>query len=324
MIWSKGMLDGYEVWTGRTEVMEMVVVPELGSRVISLSNRMTGREWLVQPAGVLETNGYASSFGSRDGSGWDEMFPTINVCRYPAYPWEGTELPDHGEVWSIPWEAHSEEEQLHCSVQGIRIPYQLRKTYSFPREDTLRIDYAVHNSSPFPFSFLWAAHPLFQIDEGIEIIVPDELTEIIVSYSANGRLGEPGGIRTWPQPWEESPHIRLNRTDSRFAATAEKFYFAGELPEGTASIYDPVAGEGLRMMFPMEKVPYLAIWANYGGYQGQYHLALEPATGLLDDLSYAMGRQAAAEVPAGGTYTWYLEISWIDGQKKEVKSFDRQ
>ena len=46
------------------------------------------------------------------------------------------------------------------------------------------------------------------------------------------------------------------------------------------------------MMFPKEQVPYLAIWANYGGYQGQYHLALEPATGLLDNLSYSMHRQA--------------------------------
>ena len=40
------------------------------------------------------------------------------------------------------------------------------------------------------------------------------------------------------------------------------------------------------MMFPKEQVPYLAIWANYGGYQGQYHLALEPATGLLDNLVF--------------------------------------
>ncbi|MGV2806590.1 hypothetical protein GNF85_23915, partial [Clostridium perfringens] len=135
-------------------------------------------------------------------------------------------------------------------------------------EDTLRIDYAVHNSGPFPFSFLWAAHPLFQIDEGAEIIVPNELSEIIVSYSANGRLGEFGDIRTWPQPWEDTPHIRLNRTESRLEASAEKFYFAGELPDGQASIYDPVAREGLRMTFPKEQVPYLGIWAKYGGYQG--------------------------------------------------------
>ncbi|GAB6926183.1 hypothetical protein JCM10914A_01660 [Paenibacillus sp. JCM 10914] len=311
MIWSKGTLDGYEVWTGRTAAMEMVMVPELGSRVISLRNRRTGREWLTQPGGKLERSEYASSFGNRDGSGWDEMFPTINPCRYPAFPWEGAELPDHGEVWSIPWEAYCAQEQLHCSVQGIRIPYQLRKTYSFPREDCLRIDYAVHNPSPFPFSFLWAAHPLFQIEEGMEIIVPEELREIIVSYSAQGRLGETGAIGKWPKPLEERPDIRLNRTGNPLEASAEKFYFTGELPDGRASIYDPVAREGLGVLFPKEQVPYLSIWANYGGYQGQYHLAIEPATGLLDDLSYAMGQSAVAEVPAGGTYTWHLEMCWI-------------
>lgn len=311
LIWSQGKLDGYEVWTGSTGVMELVMVPELGSRVISLRNLRTGREWLTQPAGKLEANGYASSFGERDGSGWDEMFPTINTCRYPAFPWKGTELPDHGEVWSIPWAVHCEQDQLHCSVQGIRMPYQLRKRYSFPREDCLRIDYEVCNPSRFPFSFLWAAHPLFQIEEGMEMMVPEELTEMIVSYSAQDRLGITGDVLKWPQPLEERVDIRLDRTGSRHEQSAEKYYFAGELPEGKVSLYDPRTEEGIRLMFPPEKVPYLSVWANYGGYQGQYHLAIEPATGLLDDLSYAMGHQAAAEVPAGGTYTWYLEICWI-------------
>ena len=130
--------------------MEMAVVPKLGCRVISLRNRRTGREWLVRPVGGLETNEYASSFGSGT-QGWDEMFPTINVCRYPAYPWEGTELPDHGEVWSIPWEAHSEEEQLHCACRESEF-LSAAKNLLLPREDTLRIDYAVYNPSPFPFS----------------------------------------------------------------------------------------------------------------------------------------------------------------------------
>ena len=74
MIWSKGMLDGYEVWTGRTVVMEMAVVPKLGCRVISLRNRRTGREWLVRPVGGLETNEYASSFGKRDGAAGTKCF----------------------------------------------------------------------------------------------------------------------------------------------------------------------------------------------------------------------------------------------------------
>ncbi|WP_258168054.1 hypothetical protein [Paenibacillus sp. AR247] len=51
------------------------------------------------------------------------------------------------------------------------MPYRLEKTYSFAAEDRLRIDYQVTNLSPFPFAFLWAAHPLLRIEEGMQIIV---------------------------------------------------------------------------------------------------------------------------------------------------------
>ncbi|WP_019635826.1 DUF4432 family protein [Paenibacillus fonticola] len=314
MIWKQEVKDGCTVWTGQTSAMRLAVVPELGSKVISLQNRLTGREWLAQPEGRHGNQGYDSSFGDSDGSGWDEMFPTINPCDYPAFPWAGTPLPDHGEVWSIPWNASADTEKLHCDVHGIRLPYHLRKTYSFIREDLLRIDYSVTNYSPFPFSFLWAAHPLFQIEAGMEIIVPDGLREIAVSYSENARLGRYGDLRSWPQPFADREDIVLNVAGEKRDNTAEKFYFTGKLPEGRAAIYDPRGQEGLTITFPCEKVPYLSIWANYGGYQGQYHLALEPATGYLDHLSAAMEQGRAAIVEAGGTggtYSWHLEVSWL-------------
>jgi hypothetical protein len=64
----------------------------------------------------------------------------------------------------------------------------------------------------------------------------------------------------------------------------------------------------MTMYFPIEQVPYLSIWANYGGYLGQYHVAIEPATGFLDDVSYAMEQGKAAHGEAGGTYSWFLEL----------------
>ncbi|MWV47225.1 DUF4432 family protein [Paenibacillus sp. HJL G12] len=295
--------------------MQITLLPQLGSKIISLQNRLTGREWLTQAEGVLGNKGYGSPFADSDGSGWDEMFPTINACRYPEYPWMDAELPDHGEVWSLPWRAEMTEDKLECSVQGVKLPYLLRKTYAFPAEDCLRIDYAVTNLGSFPFSFLWAAHPLFCIEEGMEIHVPEGLTQIAVSYSEHGRLGKTGEVRPWPQPSADQPQIRLDRTEGREEATAEKFYFTGALPEGRASLYDPRKREGLTIAFPKEKVPYLSIWANYGGYQGQYHLALEPATGFLDDLAYAMERKSVAAVLPGETYTWHLEVSWM-GQEQ--------
>ncbi|MCJ8014650.1 aldose 1-epimerase family protein [Paenibacillus sp. KQZ6P-2] len=315
MIWTHHMMNGHNAWTGQTSAMQVTLLPELGSKMVSLKNRLTGREWLSQSEGPLGNLGYGSSFKGSDGSGWDEMFPTINVCRYPEFPWLDTTLPDHGEVWSISWQAEAIENKLECNVHGVRLPYQLRKTYSFPTEDRLRIDYAVTNLSSFPFSFLWAAHPLFQIEEGMEIIVPEGLSQIAVSYSENGRLGQTGELRPWPQPLGDNPEIRLDRTGGKQEKTAEKFYFTGDLPEGRASIYDPKKQEGLSFAFPKEKVPYLSVWANYGGYQGQYHLALEPATGFLDDLAYAMERKSVATVEAGETYDWHLEVSWIGHEK---------
>ncbi|WP_152398899.1 hypothetical protein [Paenibacillus cellulositrophicus] len=315
MSWTPHQINGFNAWTGRTSAMEVTLLPELGSKMVSLRNRMTGREWLAPADGPLGNRGYASSFADSDGSGWDEMFPTINVCRYPEHPWKGTELPDHGEVWSIPWKAEGHGDRLSCIVHGVRMPYRLEKTYSFAAEDRLRIDYQVTNLSPFPFAFLWAAHPLLQIREGMEIIVPGDPRQIAVSYSERDRLGKRGDLRAWPQPFLDRPECRLDRTGSREERTAEKFYFTGELPEGKASVYDPVKREGITFTFPKEKVPYLSVWANYGGYQGQYHLALEPATGFLDDLAHAMKQDAAAVVEGGGTYTWHLEVSWTEGER---------
>lgn len=305
------MIDGYSAWTGQTSAMQVTLLPQLGSKMISLQNRLTSREWLSKPKGPLGNRGYGSSFGDSDGSGWDEMFPTINACRYPEIPWLGTALPDHGEVWSIPWQAHASQDKLQCSVHGVNMPYHLCKTYTFSADDRLRIDYAVTNHSPYSFSFLWAAHPLFQIEEGMEIIVPGELSEIAVSYSEGERLGQTRERRPWPQPFVNDPEIRLNITGGEQERTAEKFYFTGRLPEGIASLYDPKKQEGMTLSFPKEKVPYLSVWANYGGYQGQYHLALEPATGFLDDLAYAMEQKEVATVGGGETYTWYLEVSWM-------------
>jgi len=247
--------------------------------MISLVNRKTNREWLWQSGKALGNEGYGSSFGSSDESGWDEMFPSINRCEYPAAPWQGTFIPDHGEVWSLHWQAYSSEKELHCQVEGKSFPYTLAKKYSFVSDDTLRIDYTLTNESDSPFSFLWAAHPLFKVHEGMRLQVPDELTEIEVSYSEGGRLGVFQDKHSWPFIQTEQGCIDLSVIGPADEKTAEKYYFTGKLSNGFASLIDPETGEAAMFRFPVEQVPYLAIWANSGGYGGYSHFAIEPATG---------------------------------------------
>ncbi|MFC5529189.1 DUF4432 family protein [Cohnella yongneupensis] len=305
--WIQTDREGFKAWTYNTSQVSVTIVPALGAKVVSLLNRRTGREWLWHSGKPLGNLGYGSVFSHGDESGWDEMFPGINVCAYPDEPWRERIIPDHGEVWSLEWNAEATGQQLRCSVDGRQFQYTLDKVVSFTSEDTLRIDYELTNRSNSPFSFLWAAHPLFKASEGMRLRVPEELTQIEVSYSAQGRLGEFGTLQPWPKIPNTS--IDLSVIEPPKGRFAEKYYFKDKLKRGWAELSDPATGETVEFGFPAEQVPYLAVWANYGGYGGHYHIAIEPATGTMDDLAYAMSRGEAAIVAGGGQYRWYLELS---------------
>lgn len=308
--WRKTAVEGWEAWIGETDRIAVTVVPELGSKAVSLQNRKTGREWLWRSDKPLGNEGYGTFFASGDESGWDEMFPAINAGAYPQAPWQGRAIPDHGEVWSRAWEHQATSSALTCRIGGVQFPYVLEKTYTFPAVDTLRIDYAVTNLSGAPFSFLWAAHPLLQVREGMKLHVPADLTNIEVSYSAEGRLGAFGDKQSWPLARSAAGGpVDLSTVEPNAGRFAEKYYFSGRLSTGYAGISDPATGEALMFHFPADRVPYLAVWANYGGFGGNYHVALEPATGRMDELAHAVREGEAAVVPACGVYRWHLDIS---------------
>ncbi|TFE28616.1 hypothetical protein [Cohnella luojiensis] len=307
--WTKSNREGYPVWIGETEKISLCIVPGLGSKVVSLVNRSTNREWLWSSGKALGNEGYASAFSAGDESGWDEMFPGIIESTYPDEPWKGRRIPDHGEVWSMSWVDSCTETELRCKVEGVAFPYRLEKVYSFASENTVRIDYSLTNLSDSPFSFLWAAHPLLQVREGMKLNVPEGLEEIEVSYSEGQRLGEFQDKRSWPNATSCGGTVDLSVIGATDRSVAEKYYFTNKLTVGMAALSDPDTGESITLRFPEDKVPYLAIWANSGGYGGYYHFAIEPATGRMDDLNHAMNTNEAATVEGRGTYRWHLEVT---------------
>jgi galactose mutarotase-like enzyme len=309
--WRETKVEGQDVWIGESPQLSVCIVPSLGAKAISLCNTRTGREWLWRSGKPLGNAGYGSSFASGDESGWDEMFPCIDACEYPLAPWQGRAIPDHGEVWSLPWDVHFTGSALHCQVEGVQLPYLLEKTYSFTSGGTLRMDYSVTNISDGPFSFLWAAHPLLAVHEGMKLHVSEGMNEIEVSYSEGGRLGIFGDRQPWPLASTLGGSVDLSVTECHEGRFAEKYYFTGTVKKGYAALSDPVTGESVTFSFPVEQVPYLAVWANYGGFGGHYQLALEPATGRMDHLGEAVRRDEVAVVEAGEVYTWHLEVSLI-------------
>jgi galactose mutarotase-like enzyme len=309
--WISAEREGYPAWIGRTDEIELCVIPRLGSKIISLVNRRTNREWLWSSGKPLGNLGYATSYGAGDESGWDEMFPGINVSTYPEEPWQGARIPDHGEVWSLEWESRLTDEGLICAVEGVAFPYRLEKAISFADENTLRIDYVLTNLSHHPFSFAWAAHPLLRVHEGMKLLVPESMNEIEVAYSGGKRLGTFQDIRGYPlaRRDETGDSVDLSLLEPSNPRIAEKYYFTGTMTEGWAALSDPATGEAITFRFPEDQVPYLGIWANAGAYTGYYHFAIEPATGRMDDLGHAMREREAATVEGNGTYSWHLEVA---------------
>ncbi|KRF43810.1 hypothetical protein [Paenibacillus sp. Soil787] len=306
--WTQIESEGYLTWVGQTNGISLTVIPSLGSKVTSLVNRKTNREWLWRSGKPLGNTGFGSSFSTGDESGWDEMFPSINKCFYPEKPWKNQMIPDHGEVWSLEWSSHSLGDELYCRVNGVHFPYTLEKVYSFADEDTLRIDYCLKNHASSPFSFLWAAHPLFRVREGMVLNVPNNMTEIEISYSEQERLGVFNDRKSWPLIQTDNGSVDLSMIEPAEGKFAEKYWFAKKVKNGWAQLSDPATGEAVTLRFPPEQVPYLAIWANYGGYGGHYHFAIEPATGKMDDLSHALRHNETATVEANGEYKWFIEV----------------
>ena len=120
---------GLDAWVLENEILRTIVVPELGAKLVSLLDKRSQREWLVDPGErPFQKVAYGAPFEKQDMSGWDDMFPTISACEYPG-PGEkhGVALPDHGEVWSLPWtvtQACSDRLALSVEGKGAALPVE--------------------------------------------------------------------------------------------------------------------------------------------------------------------------------------------------------
>ena len=154
--------------------------------------------WQTEGAAYRRTT-YGDGYERGEISGFDEMFPTISRCLYEAAPLSGTEAPDHGEVWTLPWEHSLSESCVRLWVNGVRFPYRLEKEMSL-EDGRLVSRYRATNLSGFPLDFIWAAHPLFNAREGMQFIVPRGMDRILNAVPA--RCSRATG-RSSPSRWPD-------------------------------------------------------------------------------------------------------------------------
>ncbi|MCL2343473.1 MAG: hypothetical protein FWC62_06215 [Firmicutes bacterium] len=271
-----------------------------GSKLVSLLDKTSGRELLLQSKGdQLLQGGYDADYNAVDVGGFDEMFPTIDACFYESAPWEGARLPDHGEVWSLDWDCAAEWDCIHAQVHGVRLPYTLTKRIHFTSEADLRIDYTLENLSPFDLDFVWAAHAMFAMEENSAVLLPDGCESGTLAFSHGELLG------TFGDSVELQSVLQIDRPHERYM---DKFYIDGDLPSGWCGVFHPSDHSAYRLSFPVETVPYLGVLLSRGLHLGNCAI-LEPCTGAFDrpDRAKAFGKNSVLK--AMSSYTWYLEFS---------------
>jgi hypothetical protein len=94
------------------------------------------------------------------------------------------------------------------------------------------------------------------------------------------------------------------------------------MTEGWCALKDSSTGDTVGMSYPVDKLPYLGIWVNEGGYKDQYNVALEPCTGALDRLDIAKQWKKVSTLKAKSEFSWYLNMTFDRGRKVNLVDSD--
>jgi hypothetical protein len=275
--------QGFEVYVLESTEVELAMVPELGAKIISLKDRRTGREWMWHPPGGLKLfrNRPGDAFAQGPLAGADECLPTIAPCS-----WQGRGLPDHGEVWNVPWKVDLEALENGILKTSVRLeisPFHFERAIEL-RGNEIQISYQLNNRSAVEQQFLWAIHPLLRLQAGDQLELPASTRALL-----NGA--------TW--------------VDAVASAVPEKTsakVFAKPVSEGLAAIGNPATGERLEFGWSPEENDTLGLWLTRGGWHGHHHFAIEPTNADNDALALAAEQGHCGVVAAGDFTTWRIRL----------------
>jgi galactose mutarotase-like enzyme len=332
---SKTTWHGLDACVLENDVLQTVMVPDLGAKLVSLLDKRSHLEWLVGPGNrPVKKIPYGASFQEQDMCGWDEMFPTIIACAYPG-PGDkhGAFLPDHGEVWTLPWVVDRlNDGKVTLSVTGQALPYRLTRTAEYTAPATLQLHYQLVNLGLDRMPFIWAAHPQFACGEGAKIIFPAQITTVCNTIPEVWGWGAPETHFDWPTAITvDGNQVPIDQIGPPSLHRARKFFVLPNVRAGWVGLVRRPSNAWLRMDWDPNLVPYLGLWADEGALNTESVATPEPTTGFYDSLAVAWNKKEITHLEPGAAQSWTVSVRlgtgehpfWGHGEAKGVDS-DRQ
>jgi galactose mutarotase-like enzyme len=291
-----------------SDQLKLTVLPERGAKVASLHYRPAATELLWQPAAGVTDGPVAAgiAFDADQAWGWDEMFPAIHAEEYEAEGGRLIAVPDHGEVWTLPWELLQADgkSSVTLRVTGASLPYELTRRTAVSGA-TITQDYTLRNTGETELPWMWAAHPLFVLDGGAALQVPPAWDTV---RNAHDSPAMPGYDRIYPYPGSGP---RLDALPAPGSAVALKYFFEHENADPGARVVlsRPELCLDIEVGADPRTAPWYGVWCNAGGLFGHNNVAIEPASAPMDSLSAAARLGRLPRLPAGASVSWWMVVS---------------
>ena len=295
----------------------VTVLPHLGGKISSI--RINDSELLQAPLTPLAPRTRTMPFDASDASGWDECLPSVAACTVET-PSGPASVPDHGDLWRVAWEPASTNGDRSVTLKGrcFSLPLVLVRTVGLTEITSgwrLHLEYKLTNTGNYAVQWSWAAHPLFAVDSGDTIVLPQSIATMRVEGSGASRLGAADDIIDWPHASVAGDgRTDLRVVQSSQSASADKL-FAGPLaPDANwCELHRLRSGIRIRVRFDSAATPYLGLWLCYGGWpEGsgpkQNCVALEPTTPPVDSL--AKSGPWSRTLEPGQSVSWPMAVEF--------------
>jgi galactose mutarotase-like enzyme len=284
------------------ELLELVVAPALGGRVVALRCRHHDRQWLAERPEGLERSAEDPAYGPLEAWGWDELFPSVLAGAAAPDPWPQP-LRDHGELWGRPWRVGEHDEHSLALVYEHDSP-----GFTFGRRldleaGTVRCRYELTSHCAEPLPFQWSMHPIFALRPG-ERIAMSGIDRVRATAAGNRDLPEAPATLSWPRH-EDLDLATVRASDGE---TILKLY--AEAPsDGLVAI----VGEPCELSIATDTsfAPDVGVYVNFGGWPPDgplHHVGIEPTNAADDDLDAAIRAGRAGQLDPGEQLRWLVEL----------------
>jgi hypothetical protein len=273
----------------RGEGVSAEIIPDEGARVQSLVDLASRRQLLYQR---VVPQGPRDDFLSCSTGGWDAMFPNDT-------PW--ADHPDHGRVWSTPFETLSASERTAVFRGAIeRPPVTIERGFELlaPPRRGLRVTTildALEDTGPF----LWACHPMLAVGQGWRIAV--EAESIVADTEAPGRFT--------PGPLSQKDRARAFTIPASGEGWAEVLYATNA---SVARVGSPDGAATTQIAWDDGYLPELWLVTVTGQLGLDLCFLFEPCTSRPYRLDDAIASGRAAHLDRGDPRQFWCELASLD------------